>query len=76
MSIVDQSGYTKDERKAYLENEYFEGHIIWDYTPFYVIISICALFGAFLLILNFAFCWCSQHKAYWQDPHTGEFDNY
>ncbi|XP_012285165.1 uncharacterized protein LOC105702279 [Orussus abietinus] len=60
-----------DERKEYLNNPFFEKHEYGDFTPFYITITICSVIGGFLFILNVAFCWCSRHREYWQDRHTG-----
>lgn len=62
-----------DEREAYQKNPFFEGHIFSDYTPFYVALTICSAFGAFLVVINLAFCWCSRYSYYWRDRHTGNF---
>lgn len=61
-----------DEREEYLKNPYFKEHEYGDFTPFYVTIAFCAVLGGFLFILNIVFCWCSRHREYWQNRHTGE----
>lgn len=61
-----------DERKDYLKNPYFKGHEYSDFTPFYVTIAFCTVLGGILFILNIVFCWCSRHREYWQNHHTGE----
>jgi len=61
-----------DERDEYLKNPYFKEHEYGDYTPFYVAVALCSVLGGFLFILNIAFCWCSRHREYWQNRHTGE----
>lgn len=59
-----------DDRTEYLK--YNKGEKIYgDFTPFYVTITICSVIGVFLIILNVTFCWCSRHRRYWQDRHTG-----
>ncbi|KAM0725398.1 hypothetical protein ACS0PU_008884 [Formica fusca] len=60
-----------DEREDYLKNPYFKGHEYGDFTPFYITIAVCATFGGALFILNIVFCWCSRHREYWQNRHTG-----
>lgn len=60
-----------DEREEYLKNPYFVKHEYGDFTPFYVTIAICSVIGGIIFILNIVFCWCSRHRAYWQDRHTG-----
>lgn len=63
-----------DEREEYLKNPYFKEHEYGDFTPFYVTVAFCAVLGGFLFILNIAFCWCSRHRQYWQNRHSGESD--
>ncbi|XP_043465175.1 uncharacterized protein LOC122500344 [Leptopilina heterotoma] len=59
-----------DDRTEYLK--YNTGpKLFGDFTPFYVTITICSVIGIFLIILNVTFCWCSRHRRYWQDRHTG-----
>ncbi|XP_012228729.1 uncharacterized protein wrm1 [Linepithema humile] len=62
-----------DERNEYLNNPYLDDHGFeyGDFTTFYVTVAICAIFGGILFILNIAFCWCSRHREYWQNRHTG-----
>ncbi|XP_046832241.1 uncharacterized protein LOC124954711 isoform X2 [Vespa velutina] len=60
-----------DEREEYLKNPYFVKHEYGDFTPFYITITICSVIGGFIFLLNIVFCWCSRHRAYWQDRHTG-----
>lgn len=60
-----------DEREDYLKNPYFVKKDYGDFTPFYVAIAICSVLGGFLFILNIVFCWCSRHRSYWQNRHTG-----
>lgn len=64
-----------DNRDDYKKNPYFkpEDVIYSDYTAFYVVISICSILAGFLIILNIAFCYCSQYRNYWKDRHTGNF---
>lgn len=63
-----------DEREEYLKNPFFKEHEYGDFTPFYVTIAFCAVLGGFLFILNIVFCWCSRHREYWQNRHSGESD--
>lgn len=63
-----------DEREEYLKNPYFKEHEYGDFTPFYVTVAFCAVLGGFLFILNIVFCWCSRHREYWQNRHSGESD--
>ncbi|XP_055913806.1 uncharacterized protein LOC129947311 [Eupeodes corollae] len=62
---------TIDERKAYLNNPYFTGHIYGNFSPFYVTITICTLVLLTVLILNIYLTCCSKYRKYWQDRHTG-----
>ncbi|XP_029177027.1 uncharacterized protein LOC114945103 [Nylanderia fulva] len=62
---------TLDERDDYLKNPYFKGHEYGDFTPFYVAIALCTALGGVLFILNIVFCWCTRHREYWQNRHTG-----
>uniref|UniRef100_A0A336LSN1 CSON003220 protein n=1 Tax=Culicoides sonorensis TaxID=179676 RepID=A0A336LSN1_CULSO len=62
---------TVEERLAYLNNPIKTPPLIGDYTPFYVTIAICTVFGAFLIALNVICACCSKNKDYWQDKHTG-----
>lgn len=64
---------TIEERTAYLDNPYFTKHIYGDFTTFYVVITICAIFGVFLAAVNIICGCCSKHRQYWQDRHTGEW---
>jgi len=65
------SVYVKDEaylefNKRYgIEPEYF------DYTAFYVIITIATILAVILIAINIFYCCCSEHSAYWSDPDTG-----
>ncbi|KAH8307081.1 hypothetical protein KR044_004499 [Drosophila immigrans] len=61
----------EDERKAYINNPYFTGHIYGSYTPFYVTIAICTVVLGSIIILNIILGCCSKHRKYWQDRHTG-----
>lgn len=63
-----------DERDSWRKHKYFdETNIIYsDYTYFYVTIIICSLFASFLVVLNVAFCYCSPHRSYWRNRHTGK----
>lgn len=61
-----------DERDDYLKNPYFKGHEYGDFTAFYVTIALCTALGGVLFILNIVFCWCTRHREYWQNRHTGE----
>jgi len=61
----------EDERKAYLSNPYFTGHIYGSFKPFYVTISICTVVLLSIIILNIILGCCSKHRKYWQDRHTG-----
>lgn len=45
--------------------------IYGDFTPFYVVITICTVIGFTLFLLNIIFCCCSRYKDYWQDSDTG-----
>ncbi|XP_011869223.1 PREDICTED: uncharacterized protein LOC105562773 [Vollenhovia emeryi] len=60
-----------DDREEYLKNPYFKGHEYGDFTAFYVTIAFCTVLGGCLFILNIVFCWCSRHRDYWQNRHTG-----
>lgn len=62
---------TIEERQAFLKNPYFDGHIYGDFTSFYITIAICAVLGVFLFAINIVYGCCSQHRKYWQHPHTG-----
>ncbi|KAG8226482.1 hypothetical protein J437_LFUL007364 [Ladona fulva] len=42
-----------------------------DFTPFYVVITICTVIGFALFLLNIIFCCCSRYKEYWQNSDTG-----
>jgi len=64
-----------DEREEYLKNPYFKEHEYGDFTPFYVTIAFCTVLGGCLFILNIVFCWCSRHREYWQNRHSGESDS-
>lgn len=61
----------EDERKAFLNNPYFTGHIYGSYTPFYITIAICTVVLGSIIILNIVLGCCSKHRKYWQDRHTG-----
>lgn len=78
-SEVSQSKIYKmsilEEREDYLKNPFFVKHEYGDFTPFYIAVTICSLIFAFLCILNIGFCWCSRHRDYWQNPHTGMHGN-
>lgn len=45
---------------------------VGDFTPFYIVITICSIIGLSLFILNIVLGCCSKYSAYWQDKHTGE----
>lgn len=60
-----------EDRELYKNNTFFTKHEYGDFTPFYIAITICSVIGGFLFILNIVFCWCSRHREYWQDRHTG-----
>ncbi|XP_053971123.1 uncharacterized protein LOC128895029 [Hylaeus anthracinus] len=60
-----------DEREDYLKNPFFVKHEYGDFTPFYITVTICSVLFAVLCILNIGFCFCSRHKSYWQNRHTG-----
>lgn len=62
---------TVEERTAYLDNPFFEKHIYGDFTPFYITIAICTIFGVFLFALNLICGCCSKHRYYWNDRFTG-----
>lgn len=62
---------TVEERLAYLNNPIKTPPLIGDYTPFYVTIAICTVFGAFLIAINVICACCSKNKEYWKDRHTG-----
>lgn len=62
---------TIEEREAYLNNPFFTKHIYGDYTPFYITITVCTIFGVILFALNIIFGCCSKYKQYWEDRHTG-----
>ncbi|XP_076057060.1 wurmchen 1 transmembrane protein isoform X2 [Oratosquilla oratoria] len=58
---------TREElnRQFDIKPEYF------NYTPFYVVISICTILAAVLLLVNWICCCCHEHQKYWSDPDTG-----
>ncbi|XP_044758300.1 uncharacterized protein LOC123316333 [Coccinella septempunctata] len=60
-----------DEREEYLKSPYFKKHIFSDYSPFYITVTICAILGLSLFILNFVLGCCSKYSNYWNDRHTG-----
>lgn len=62
---------TVEERLAYLNNPIKTPPLIGDYTPFYVTIAICTIFGAFLIAINVICACCSKNKEYWKERHTG-----
>lgn len=71
MSVVNDEDFY-DFNATWLNSARPVKHEHGDYTPFYVAITICSVIGGFLFILNIVFCWCSPHRHYWQDRHTGE----
>ncbi|XP_012263403.1 uncharacterized protein LOC105690293 [Athalia rosae] len=60
-----------EDREEYLKNPYFTGHEYGDFTTFYIVITICAVIGIILFVINSVFCWCSPWRDYWCDRHTG-----
>ena len=64
--------FTSTTESRFINNTYVEHHEHGDYTTFYAAITICSVIGGLLFILNIVFCWCSQHRQYWQDRHTGK----
>nr|CAD7592659.1 unnamed protein product [Timema genevievae] len=60
-----------DDPNEYLKNPYAQEKEYGDFTAFYITITICTVFGAFLFLLNVIFCCCSRYKEYWQDSNTG-----
>lgn len=64
MSVLDN----REEYKKYNKDLV---PIYGDFTTFYEVITLCTLFGVFLIVLNVTFCWCSQHSKYWKAKHTG-----
>lgn len=44
---------------------------IGDFTPFYIVVTICSIIGFSLFILNIFLGCCSKYSDYWQDRHTG-----
>ncbi|KAL3276044.1 hypothetical protein HHI36_020773 [Cryptolaemus montrouzieri] len=60
-----------DEREEYLKSPYFKKHIFSDYSPFYITITICAIIGISIIVLNFVLGCCSRYSDYWTDRHTG-----
>ncbi|CAK9803019.1 hypothetical protein ANTPLA_LOCUS3416 [Anthophora plagiata] len=60
-----------DDREDYLKNPYLGKPEYGDFTPFYITVTICSVIFTFLCILNIGFCWCSRHRSYWRNPHTG-----
>lgn len=61
-----------DEREEYLKSPYFKKHIYSDFSPFYITVTICAIVGLSIFILNFVLGCCSRHSNYWNDRHTGK----
>ncbi|KAK2588478.1 hypothetical protein KPH14_004461 [Odynerus spinipes] len=64
MSIIE-------EREDYLKYRHFQKPEYGDFTPFYITIAVCSVIGGCLFLLNIVFCWCSRHRDYWRDRHTG-----
>ncbi|XP_045464770.1 uncharacterized protein LOC123674013 [Harmonia axyridis] len=60
-----------DEREEYLKSSYFKKHIYSDFSPFYITVTICAIVGLSIFILNFVLGCCSRYSDYWGDRHTG-----
>lgn len=61
-----------DERDAYLKSPYFKKHEYGDFSAFYVTVSICAVVGISIFILNIVLGCCSRYSEYWNDRHTGK----
>lgn len=62
---------TIEERSEYLKNPFFEKHLYGDWSLFYKTITVCMVFVAALLLLNFLLGCLSKYKDYWQDRNTG-----
>lgn len=60
-----------DERDAYLKSPYFKKHEYGDFTPFYITVTICAVIGVSIFVLNIVLGCCSRYSGYWNDRHTG-----
>ncbi|XP_074027971.1 wurmchen 1 transmembrane protein [Leptinotarsa decemlineata] len=60
-----------DEREAYLNNPYFKKHEYGDFTPFYIIVTVCSVVGFSIFLLNIILGCCSRYSGYWNDRHTG-----